>query len=220
MTGRRPHDSIRTMGSAAAIVGKKLRTGWRLVTRDPGGLLKLVRFEPYVVFSALATDIPSRPAPEGVTVRRLTRADVEALLPLDQDVRDGMKRCGAMADEAVFAAFYRGAFAHLSWLITADRDRERMTPRLVRLRRHEAEITHCVTLLEFRGRQISPYVISDLFDVARSRGIREIFMVTKHDNIASQKGIPRAGLTRRRERVYVLRIVHAYPVFWTFRFWR
>ena len=182
MTARRPHGSIRTMGSAAAIVGKRLRTGWRLVTRDSGGLRKLVRFEPYVAFSALAKDIPSRPAPEGITVRRLTRADVEALLSLSQDVRDGMKRCGAMADEA--------------------------------------EITHCVTLLEFRGRQISPYVISDLFDVARSRGIREIFMVTKHDNIASQKGIPRAGLTRRRERVYVLRIVHAYPVFWTFRFWR
>jgi len=182
MTGRRPHDSIRTMGSAAAIVGKKLRTGWRLVTRDPGGLLKLVRFEPYVVFSALATDIPSRPAPEGVTVRRLTRADVEALLPLDQDVRDGMKRCGAMADEA--------------------------------------EITHCVTLPEFRGRQIYPYVISYLFDVARSRGIREIFMVTKHDNIASQKGILKAGLTRRRGRVYLLRILHAYATFRTFRCWR
>jgi ribosomal protein S18 acetylase RimI-like enzyme len=208
------------MASVAAIIAKKLRTGWHLIRHDPGGLRKLLRFEPYVVFSALATDIPSHPTPEGVTVRRLTRAEVEALLPLDQDVRDGMRRCGALADEAVFAAFYRGAFAHLSWFITAGRDHECMPPRLVRLREHEAEITHCVTLPEFRGRRIYPYVISYLFDLARSRGIREIFMVTKHDNIASQQGILKAGLTRRRGRAYMLRILHVYPMFRSFRCWR
>jgi ribosomal protein S18 acetylase RimI-like enzyme len=131
-----------------------------------------------------------------------------------------MTRCGALADEAVFAAFFHGAFAHLSWFITAEGDRECMRPRLVRLRRHEAEITHCVTLPEFRGRQIYPYVISYLFDVARSRGIREIFMVTKRDNIASQQGILKAGLTRRRGRTYMLRILHVYPTFRLFRLWR
>jgi ribosomal protein S18 acetylase RimI-like enzyme len=208
------------MGPVAALFAKKLRTGWHLATRDPAGLRKLLRFEPYVVFSARATDIPSRAAPEGITVRRLTRAEVEALLPLDEDVRDGMRRCGALADEAVFAAFYHGAFAHLSWFITGERDRERMPPRLVRLRQYEAEITHCVTLPEFRGRQIYAYVISFLFDVARSRGIREIFMVTRHDNVASQRGILRAGLTRRRGRIYLLRILYMFPACRTFRLWR
>ena len=203
-----------------AVLAKKLTTAWVLLMQNPHALRKLVKLEPYVVFSAPTSEIPVRPVLKGVTVRMMTRAEIEALAPLNQDVRDGLNRLRALADSAAYGAFCDGTFAHMSWIVTGDRDRERLPPRLARLRRDEAEITHCVTLPEFRGRQIYPFVISHLFEWARAQGIREIFMVTKHDNIPSQQGILKAGLTRRRGRIYCLRLLHVYPVFRTFRFMR
>ena len=77
-----------------------------------------------------------------------------------------------------------------------------------------------MTLPEFRGRQIYPFVISRLFQEARARGIREIFMVTRSGNIASQQGILKAGLTRERGRIFFLHLYRAHLIFRAFRMWR
>ena len=192
-----------------------------MLVREPRRLLNLVRYDTYVVFSTRVGDIVSRPVPEGVTFRPLTAAEVDALTPVDEDIRDAMERCGFLADKAAFGAFYRGAFAHISWMIAGGPDSDRVRPpRLVGLRPGEAEITYCVTLPEFRGRQIYPFAISRLFQEARARGIREIFMVTRSGNIASQHGILRAGLTRVRGRIFYLHVYHAQLVLRTFRMWR
>ena len=192
-----------------------------MLVREPRRLLNLIRYDTYVVFSARVGDIVSRPEPEGVTFRQLTTAEVDALTPLDEDIRDAMDRCGFLSDKAAFGAFYHGAFAHISWMIAGGPDSDRVRPpRLVGLRPGEGEITYCVTLPEFRGRQIYPFVISRLFQEARTRGIREIFMVTRSGNIASQHGILRAGLARVRGCIYYLHVYRAHLVFRAFRMWR
>ena len=204
-----------------SVIVAKWKSGWRMLVREPRRLLNLVRFDTYVVFSARVDDIVSRPEPEGVTFRQLTAAEVHALAPAAEDIRDAMERCGFLAGTAAFGAFYRGAFAHISWMIAGGPDSDRIRPpHLVRLRPGEGEITYCVTLPEFRGRQIYPFVISRLFQEARTRGIREIFMVTRSGNTASQQGILKAGLTRERGRIFYLHVHCAHLVFRAFRMWR
>jgi ribosomal protein S18 acetylase RimI-like enzyme len=178
-----------------------------MLVREPRRLLNLIRFRTYLVFSARVDDVVSLPEPEGVTFQQLTAAEVGAVTPVDEDIRDAMERCGFLADEAAFGAFYHGAFANISWMITGGPDSDRVRPpRLVWLRPGEAEITYCATLPESRGRQIYPFVISRLFQEARTRGIREIFMASKSGNIASQVGILNAGLNRARGRILYLHI--------------
>jgi len=192
-----------------------------MLAREPRRLLNLIRFDTYVVFSARVGDISSRPVPEGVTFRQLTAAEVGALTPVDEDISDAMERCGFLADRSAFGAFCYGAFAHISWMIAGGPDNDRIRPpHLVKLRHGEGEITYCVTLPEFRGRQIYPFVISRLFQEARARGIREIFMVTRSGNVASQQGILKAGLTRERGRIFYLHVYRAHLVFRSFRMWR
>ena len=209
------------MSSLLSAVMAKLKSAWRMLVREPRRLLNLIRFDTYVVFSARVDDIVARPDPVGVTLRQLTSAEVSALTPVDEDIGDAMERCGFLADRAAFGAFCNGAFAHISWLIAGGPDGDGIKPpRLVGLRPGEAEITYCVTLPEYRGRQIYPFVISRLFQEARARGIREIFMVTRSGNIASQRGILTAGLARVRGRIFFLRIYRACLVLRTFRMWR
>ena len=189
-----------------------------MLVREPRRLRNLIRFDTYVVFSARADDVASRSEPEGVTFRQLTAAEVRALTPVDEDISDAMERCGYVADTAAFGAFYNGAFAHISWMIAGGPDSDSIKPpRLVGLRPGEAEITYCVTLPEYRGRQIYPFVISRLFQEARARGIREIFMVTRSGNVASQHGILKAGLNRLRGRILYLHIYRAHLLFRAFR---
>jgi len=192
-----------------------------MLVGDPRRLLNPIAFDTYVVFSAPVGDIVARPEPEGVTFRQLTAAEVSRLTPVHEDISDAVERCGHLADRAAFGAFYNGAFAHISWMIAGGPDGDRVKPpHLVGLRPGEAEITYCVTLPEYRGRQLYPFAISRLFQEARARGIREIFMVTRSGNIASQRGILTAGLARVRGRIFFLRIYRACLVLRTFRMWR
>jgi ribosomal protein S18 acetylase RimI-like enzyme len=209
------------VSSLLAVVMAKLKSAWRMLVREPRRLPNLIRFDTYAVFSARVDDVVARPAPAGVTLRQLTSAEVSALTPVDEDISDAMERCGYLADRAAFGGFYNGAFAHISWMIAGGPDGDNIKPpRLVGLRPGEAEITYCVTLPEYRGRQIYPFVISRLFQEARTRGIREIFMVTRSGNVASQHGILKAGLNRLRGRIFYLHVYRASLVFRTFRMWR
>jgi len=212
--------SIRLVRGAMSSVTEKLNAGWRLLTDDPRRLLRLVRFDAYKVFSAATDSIPLRPAPEGVTFRQMTAAEVAALAPGNEDIRDGMARCGALAGQATFGAFYNGAFAHLSWLVLGGRDNEKIArPHLFELRPGEAEITHCVTLPEFRGLHIYPYAISRVVQEARAQGARDVFMITRSGNVASQRGILRAGFSERRGRILYAHVYRARLILPTFRLW-
>jgi RimJ/RimL family protein N-acetyltransferase len=69
--------------------------------------------------------------------------------------------------------------------------------RNVKLRPREAEITHCQTPSEYRGKGYYPFAIRSLFRVAAELGIKRVFMITNAANEPSQRGIKKAGLTRQ-----------------------
>lgn len=208
------------MGGFAVAV-RKLGTAVRLLKEDRPRLLRKLRwrFETLVVFSAPTSEIAPPDQMSEVTLRRLTAAELKDLAPLAEEINDAVERCHAFLDEPAYGAFWQGKFAHLSWLITSQLDPLREPPRFVKLQPGEAEITFCETLPEFRGRRIYPFVIRSLFQMARERGIREIFMITLANNVASQKGILAAGLSRRRGRILFLRIFGMNLVWRIFRLW-
>ena len=94
-----------------------------------------------------------------------------------------------------FAVFRDRELAHIAWLISAEHDRV-LQDRNVKLRAGEAEITHCLTLPEFRGQGLYPFAIRSLCQVAKERGIQRVFMITNVHNKASQRGIEKAGFTQ------------------------
>jgi hypothetical protein len=67
-------------------------------------------------------------------------------------------------------------------------------PPVLKLKEDEAEITGCETLANFRGKGIYSYAIRMMAEIAREQKIRYIFMKTRQDNVAAQRGILKAGL--------------------------
>ncbi len=208
--------------NALRIAVRKLGTAVRLLKEDRPRLLRKLswRFETLVVFSAAPGEIPLPGAMPEVTLRPLTVSELNDLAPVAEEIRDAVERCHAFLGEgAAHGAFWQGKFAHLSWLISAQLDSQRLPPRFVKLRPGEAEITFCATLPESRGRRIYPFVIRSLFQLARERGIRRVYMITLADNVASQKGILAAGLSRRRGGIVFLRFLGMNLVWRYFRLW-
>lgn len=208
--------------SAWRVAVRKLTTFARLLKEDRPRLVRKLRLriEPFVVFSALTGEIePPGAAPE-ITVRRLTPPELRDVVALAEEIRDGAERCRAFPEPAAYGAFWQGRFAHVSWLISSQNDPLRQPPRLVKLRPDEGEITFCATLPEFRGRRIYPFVIRSLFQLARERGMREIFMITLAKNVASQKGILAAGLRQRRRGILFVRFLGINVVWRMFRWQR
>jgi len=59
-------------------------------------------------------------------------------------------------------------------------------------------IGDCVTSTDYRGQSIYPYVINKIAcEYLNARGVREMFIVVNDNNIASIKGIEKAGFTLR-----------------------
>jgi len=199
-----------------AILGRKLRTAVRVVRQDPKRFLDLVRrfrFDRYVVFSAPTSQVAPPTPLEGATFRKLSDAEVETLKDNPEEIGDWVRDSGFNAG---YGVFYQDKMAHVAWLIPAHRDRER-SPRLVELQAGEAEITYCYTFPDFRGLGVYGYSIRNLFQVARESQIQEIFMITKVQNTTSQRGILKAGLSRRRGKIYRFLLLHGHLIYRRFR---
>jgi GNAT superfamily N-acetyltransferase len=121
--------------------------------------------------------------------------EIRSLVPSFLEVEEGFLAARHLAGDAAWGAFFEGRIAHVAWVFTGQMDAQRRGVRLVRLNRDEAEITHCFTLPEFRGKGIYPFLIRSLFSRVGSAGVRRVFMITTVDNAASQHGIRAAGLS-------------------------
>jgi len=149
--------------------------------------------ERWVVFSAAVEGIPAPVTSAGFTFARLTD---EAIARLPADLKpEQVERRQRLGFNGAYEVRVDGAIAHISWLIPRSEDR-RILPRVLKLRDGEAEITACLTLPEFRGRGIYPYAIRAIAREAGELGIRRLYMKTKTDNLASQRGIEKAGFER------------------------
>jgi hypothetical protein len=164
------------------------------------------RYRGFIVFQADASDVamcPLRPGVSPPEIRALSKHDVESLVPLAEEIAEGLWAAEAFADQGVaWGAFVEGQFAHLSWVIPGTLDRLRRGVRLVKVRPGEVEITHCVTLKAFRGRHLYPATIRHLASEVLKTGARRLIMITTEQNVSSQRGIVEAGFTRSRHGIY------------------
>ena len=188
-------------------VQKKLFTTLRLLRHDRRGLLRhlLGRVERYVVYS---TDPSTMKAPDvqDTVLRKLSDEEL-ASLPVEQDfLKEQVERLSRWGFNDAYGVYYKDQLAHISWLITSEHDRL-IKPRNVKLRAGEAEITNCVTLPEFRGLGLYPFAIRSLCVVAAGAGAKRVFMITNVNNLASQRGMQKAGLSPHGK---ILRVAFSY----------
>lgn len=171
---------------------KKLGTAYNLLRNSPTGLAReLLRLEQLYVYSI---DPATVTGPTELTGAELTKISDEALNSFsdgDEIKAEQAARFKRLGFNEAYGVYINGELAHISWMITHDRD---SPASFLRLKPGEAEITHCVTLPQFRGLGIYPFAIRKLCQIAAAKGIKKVFMITNVSNVASQSGILRAGL--------------------------
>ncbi len=114
--------------------------------------------------------------------------------------------------DAKGAYIYRqdNRIAHISWMI--NRDQERINEeRNILLKENEAEVTHCYTLPEFRGKGIYPRMIRFMIGKAFLEGYSSLHMITSIKNKSSQRGMEKAGLVRSN-RIYRIRYLKFFKI--------
>jgi len=99
---------------------------------------------------------------------------------LQCDIYDGVRD--------FFVYIENGTLGHISWLYYSDDPN-----RILRLEEGECEIKFCLTFPEFRGKGIYPAALHTIQRYLRERGCTRCFICVKADNIASIRGIEKAG---------------------------
>ena len=173
---------------------RKARTVGRLALHDRGRLLSaLGRADTFVAYSAHPDAVARRaPSDPGITVRALPDEELERLAHAEPEFADQWRRRLQLGFNAAYGAERDGDVVHVAWLMEQAQDAA-SHHRNVRVRAHEAEITHCHTLSRCRGQGVYPVAIGALARVAAARGVRRLFMITNVRNVASRRGIERAG---------------------------
>lgn len=176
---------------------RKLTTAAHLLRHDAQGLRRIVTgtINYWCVFSTTTSDISPVEIPEGTSFRKLADEELSTLGLATELREEQLQRMKTFGANTAYAVFVAGRIGHISWLVTDELER-RQPPRFVGLETDEAEITGCVTLPDFRGQGLYPIAIRSLCQIARERGIQTVFMKTLPTNVASQRGIEKAGLRR------------------------
>ncbi len=185
--------------SLASPLKRKLRNAAQTLRNDPSEFFRslkaaLLETERYRAYTIEPGHIPSdeNPAPS-MSLRRLNDPEIVQLSDTD-DFRKQAERFHRLGYNAAYGLYNNSSLVHVAWLIDASQDH--MNPvRNVRLRPGEAEITHCITPEQYRGCGYYPIAIRMLCQQAAKQGIKRIYMITGDTNLASQKGIEKAGMT-------------------------
>ncbi|MBU1727517.1 MAG: hypothetical protein KJ880_07795 [Candidatus Omnitrophica bacterium] len=107
--------------------------------------------------------------------------------------------------DACFAAFFNDKPVHFSW-VSFDKAVIREVRKSYHLSQEQAYIYHCFTHPEFRGRDIYPIVLARIVKGLQLKGKKHFFISTAANNLASQKGILKAGF-HQVESIIFLRIL-------------
>ena len=68
-----------------------------------------------------------------------------------------------------------------------------------RLGNEDIQLEHAYTFEKYRGKNIMPAVMNDLFQIARERGFKRVVTYVESDNIASLKGCDKVGFKKFEE---------------------
>lgn len=193
---------VRTLEKARAYLGspvrKKVSTLVTLARRDPLEIPKTLagRVEHSFVFVA---DVESyrqtAELPEDWSFEPMDLRAVRALEERTDELAPYARRFHERGFSDAWQIRIEGELAHVSWLIPHEND-VRLPVRNLKLRPREAEITHAITPVRFRGRGLFPLAIRLLMKVARERGYETVYALTAESNVASQRAILKAGLVR------------------------
>jgi GNAT superfamily N-acetyltransferase len=185
----------------AHIVLRKLRNAWRLAHKNPRRLIRhyCVRLDVFEVYWKRVDAVPPPELPPGISCVPLSDDELKRLPQAFAVQTDRFQRLGF---NSAYAVYVNGVPGHVAWLITPELDELRAT-RILKLRQREAEIAHCLTAPEFRGQGLYGIAIRTLAEVARRKGIRDIYMIVLSGNKVSAKGILSAGLVLRARSIRV-----------------
>jgi hypothetical protein len=195
---------------------RKLTTAVRLLRDDPGKLTEPLfgRIERWHVFAAPVERLDGPKWPEGYCFRRLSDQDFRTLAMPEELRAEQMERQGRLPAAVAYGVIHESALAHVSWALPSSQE----APRHLGLRDRDVEISACVTLPEFRGRGLYALAIRSIAEDQKQAGARVVFMKTAPSNTSSQKGILKAGLTKRGQVVsYILPLSNRWLIARLFR---
>lgn len=104
--------------------------------------------------------------------------------------------------ESAYGAYRNGELVHTSWVYTATEYKKEPISRLA-LKAHEVEIVNCFTAKKHRGLGIYPYSINVISNIEFQNGIECVYIMTDYTNIASRRGITKAGFKHLGKVIYL-----------------
>ena len=143
-----------------------------------------------------------------VTVEPLVPCDVKPLDEAEVDILHEVwpvnlndMRTRLHRGDSCFICFVNNRVAHYSWVqVSGSHEIREVSQRFEILPCH-AWIYHCRTAEWARGKQIYPFVLTQILDLCKSRGCRQAWIYTAPENIASQHGICKAGFVFQKRLV-------------------
>lgn len=178
-------------------MSQRVSTALRLLRQNPRAFLSELagQVERYFVYSADPRAVAAPAPADGWAVRKLTDDALRALPSDCAEWRHEIDRFHRLGFNDAYLLTVDGAPASIGWLIPSA-DYRRLPVRFLALRNDEAEIGFCVTHSELRGRGLYPHLVRDLCRTAAASGVRRVFVITGQTNVASQRGIEKAGFAR------------------------
>ncbi len=173
---------------------RKMRTMLKMLTSDPMGLMRGLFFiDRYPVYAA---DVKAVPEPEARPELLLEKLSNERLMELCRHQPEFHRQAERLTEfpfNDAWGLLAGDELVHVSWMVTPEHDRL-CKERAIRVQDGEVEITHCFTSEAWRGKGIYPHAIRLLCQQARAMNVKRVMMTTHQTNVASQRGIEKAGL--------------------------
>ncbi len=181
----------------ASPLRRKVVSAVRALREDPLGLIRdlVGKAEDYCVYCCRPEEIAEPSLPSGVEFRKISDQELLEVAGQHSEMKIHQEKYEQFSINDAYGVFVDGVLAQVSWLVLAEHDRL-SKERNVKLKTGEAEITHAVTLAKYRNRGLYTLGIQCLVRLCRREEVRRVYMITGTDNIASQKGIEKAGLPR------------------------
>ncbi len=174
---------------------RKMLTAADLIRQNPRELLRTIagRPEKYVAYVTHPCKVPAADSVPGWELRKLSDNALTELAAAGGELQAQTVRLAKGRKNDAYGVYVNDTIAGIAWMVPSQHDAE-YAVRNVKLRAGEVEITHCVTVSEFRGRGVYTYMIRSLCALACQHQVRRVYMITNQNNTASQRGILKAGL--------------------------
>jgi Acetyltransferase (GNAT) domain len=190
-----PRPAPADMARTSSRLRRKLSTLSSLVRDNPREVLSTLagRPERYVAYVADPANVPLPECNPGWELRKIGDDVLTELSSARPEIRAQAARLAEGRVNDAYGVFIDQVLAGVTWMIPARHD-AMYAVRNVKLRADEVELTHCITLPEFRNRGVYTYMIRTLCALAAKDRVRRVYMITNRTNVASQGGILKAGL--------------------------